>query len=670
MTLLSFDTETYLIQPGRQAPPLIVASFATDPDSPFLLLREHALEFLEKALADDTVHFVGQHIAFDWAVVAAERPDLLPPIFAAYAKGRIHDIMVRDMLLLNAEGLLQEEAGHLSFTMEDIVRRRFEVDLSADKKGPDAWRTRYAELDGLPLGEWPDEAKRYALDDARWPLRVYEAQEVARKGTPPDLPGPVRWRDRPDPLHDEPGQTRAAWGLYLMQVWGIRTDEVSVRALEERLTAVVEAAREKLIASKILKGKNVKGPDGIIRTDWARDTKLIKAKVEAALGDATPKTDPSDTFPDGQTKIDEETLRASKDPDLLVLADVMGDEKLLTTYVQALKGLLKKGNTKTYEQRGLYLPGEGWLIQSRPNVLVASGRTSWSKPNLQNPPRKGGVRECFVPRPGHWFCSVDYSFIEMVCWAQTCLDILGYSTLADAIRKGEDPHCILARNLLEEDGQQHTYEEVVQGKKSWAKPARTAAKAGNFGLMGGMGPDTFAETARKEGLDIDAPRAAVLRQVWKRTWTEADPYFYYINSLFPFGADRADVVLPRTGFVRGGCTYTSACNTYFQGLAARGAKEAIWKVAEACYTLTESPLYGCRPVVFLHDELILEVPAERLRADAASRELMRLMEESMQQFVPDVPVKSEPTLMARWYKEAEPVYGADGVLELWTPKAS
>ena len=35
---------------------------------------------------------------------------------------------------------------------------------------------------------------------------------------------------------------------------------------------------------------------------------------------------------------------------------------------------------------------------------------------------------------------------------------------------------------------------------------------------------------------------------------------------------------------------------------------------------------------------------------------------------PDVPVKTEPTIMARWFKEAEPVWGADGVLELWEPQ--
>ena len=72
---------------------------------------------------------------------------------------------------------------------------------------------------------------------------------------------------------------------------------------------------------------------------------------------------------------------------------------------------------------------------------------------------------------------------------------------------------------------------------------------------------------------------------------------------------------------------------------------------------------------FLHDEFILEVPAHREKAHLASERVQALMVEGMQRFVPDVPIKAEPTLMDRWYKEAEPVYGADGVLELWKPKA-
>jgi len=697
MRLLSFDTETFLIAPGRQAPPMVCASFALDAAEPWLRLRDDALDELEAHLRDESVHFVGQNIAFDFGVVAAERPTLLPLIFDAYDADRVHDIRVRDMMLLNARGELQEEAGRLAFTLEGIVQRRFGVDLSADKKGPDAWRLRYSELDDVPLEQWPDEAVRYVLDDARWPLRVYEDQVRERWGG-----------FQNDPLYDEPGQTRAAFALHLIACWGILTDETAVLALETRLLETVGTARELLIKSGILKGKGKKNKDsGVIGVEWAKDTSKIKALIEAALGVATPRTDPSATFPDGQVKMDEETLRATGHPDLLVLADVMGDEKLLTTYVQALKGRIKRGNTKEYDQRGLYLPGEdrrGWLIQSVPNVLVASGRTSWSRPNLQNPPRKGGVRECFVPRPGHWFLSVDYSFIELVTWAQTCIDLLGYSKLADAIKAGLDPHVDMGVEILRAEhparwleytdkaGALHgiestevTYAFVNAARKAgatWAKDARQLAKAANFGLPGGLGAATFCAYAKATyGVDISEDESRNLKTIWRNKWAEAQDYFNLVSAMLPFGQDRTAVVLPRTGFVRGGCMYTAACNTYFQGLAARGAKEAMWVLTQECYTGYSSlwtrkehgevraPLYGCRIVVFAHDEFILEVPAHRQQAHTAAARVGIVMEQAMARFVPDVPNRAEPALMACWQKEAEPVWGADGVLELWRPKA-
>lgn len=58
-------------------------------------------------------------------------------------------------------------------------------------------------------------------------------------------------------------------------------------------------------------------------------------------------------------------------------------------------------------------------------------------------------------------------------------------------------------------------------------------------------------------------------------------------------------VVTLTGRVRGGVEYTESCNTQFQGLAADGAKLALYEVARSY------------PVVaFVHDELVVEVPVE------------------------------------------------------------
>lgn len=658
---IGLDTETYLIQPGLQAPPLVVMSMVGDPAmGAALLLRNEALVTVRNLLQNPEAHLVLQNAAFDMAVFASEQDDLLPLIFAAYDAGRIHCTRIREMLLHNAlEGLNDADGGpRVGFSLADIVKRRFGIDLSADKTAPDAWRLRYAELDGKPLNEWPEEARRYAGDDAIWALRIWQQQE-----------------EQAEYLKDAPGQTRAAFCLHLMQAWGILTEEAAVNELEIRLALSVETANENLLHAGLLKGATKKNKNtGIIEVEWSKNSARIKELVEQGFerqGLEAPRTEPSDRFPDGQIKTDEETLRMAKVPDLAVLADSLGDAKLLSTYVQALKGRVKKGNTSQYEQRGRYIPGTGWLINASWNPLVASGRTSCQKPNLQNPPRKGGVRECFVPRVGNWFLSVDYSFIELCTWAQACLDLVGKSDMAVAIRNGLDPHVDMGVEILRAEGRDVDYEACVAARKggqSWAKDARQLAKAANFGLPGGLGAATFVAYAKATyGVELTEEKARDLKVVWRSKWSEADAYFAHVSGLQQFGASSFTVTLPRSGFVRAGCTFTSGCNTFFQGLAARGAKEALWLLTKACYG-ADPLLAGCRVVAFVHDEFILEVPAERERAHAISERVQKLMIEGMQRFVPDVPIKAEPTLMARWYKEAEPAWGKDGLLEVWSPK--
>jgi DNA polymerase-1 len=73
-------------------------------------------------------------------------------------------------------------------------------------------------------------------------------------------------------------------------------------------------------------------------------------------------------------------------------------------------------------------------------------------------------------------------------------------------------------------------------------------------------------------------------------------------------------------------------------------------------------------VAFLHDEFILEVPDDVDLAHAANLRLMKHMVEGMKVYVPDVPIKAEPSLMRRWFKEAEPVFDEKGRLRVWESK--
>jgi DNA polymerase I-like protein with 3'-5' exonuclease and polymerase domains len=99
-------------------------------------------------------------------------------------------------------------------------------------------------------------------------------------------------------------------------------------------------------------------------------------------------------------------------------------------------------------------------------------------------------------------------------------------------------------------------------------------------------------------------------------------------------------------------------------LASDGAKEALFRVSFECFADTKSSLYDSRPVVFIHDEIIIESPEHK--AQAASRRLQEVMIEAMQAFCPDTPIEASPTLMRLWSKNAESKLDADGNYTIWT----
>ena len=116
---------------------------------------------------------------------------------------------------------------------------------------------------------------------------------------------------------------------------------------------------------------------------------------------------------------------------------------------------------------------------------------------------------------------------------------------------------------------------------------------------------------------------------------------------------------------RGQVHYTAACNSFFQGLAADGAKRALFEVQRHCQVLSDSPLFGSHVVNFLHDEIMLEVPEQR--GPEAALELANIMMREFNHFVPDVPVRASPQLMRCWSKNAKPIYDSNGRLTPWQP---
>jgi hypothetical protein len=286
-----------------------------------------------------------------------------------------------------------------------------------------------------------------------------------------------------------------------------------------------------------------------------------------------------------------------------------------------------------------------------------------SLPNLQNLPsgrKVGGTRECFVPRDGYVFVSVDYDTLELRALAQVCLTLFGKSEMAASINNDRDLHSQVGATMLG-----MTYEDVEKGKKvkgSPAKTARDAAKVFNFGAPGGLGAASLVDYARAGyGVTINEQQAREMKAQWLKAWPEMVTYFEWVNHAVGLG--EAVLRHPITGFVRGDVGYTDGCNHLFQHLAAQGAKRALFQAALEAYADPTSAFYGSRPVVFVHDEIIAEVPKDR--AAAASARLAQIMCAKMAEIIPDVKITASPTLMRYWTKDAVETYDANGTLIPW-----
>jgi hypothetical protein len=119
-----------------------------------------------------------------------------------------------------------------------------------------------------------------------------------------------------------------------------------------------------------------------------------------------------------------------------------------------------------------------------------------------------------------------------------------------------------------------------------------------------------------------------------------------------FGND----VSTTTGRIRGPVTFTQACNTPFSGLAADGAKLALYNLL----------MVGFRIVAFIHDEIVVEVEERSVKElDADAQLVNNIMCESMQQVTRNIPIKCEVILSRRWSKMAAPVFDSNGLLVVW-----
>jgi len=259
---------------------------------------------------------------------------------------------------------------------------------------------------------------------------------------------------------------------------------------------------------------------------------------------------------------------------------------------------------------------KGNRVHPRYDLLKNTGRTGCSSPNFQQLPRDGKIRSMFKAKEDHTFIITDYSAIELSTLAQVLYDKFGHSVMREKINEGKDLHRYYASVLFKVD------ETEV---KKWQ---RQAAKAANFGFPGGLGIQTFLEFARGYGIDINEDEARTMRNAWFKAFPEMRKYL----------AGENGYVWTRTGRLRADTTFCAEKNTPFQGLAADGAKLALYNL---CHK-------GFKVVGFVHDEIITEVSKNNAKDLIFLQE--KTMIDSMKIVVPDVAVGVESTISERYCK--------------------
>lgn len=611
---LAFDTETHLFSNGNRAPKVVCLQYDDGENRNILTgptLVEFARAMLQEATEGRTI--VGQNTAFDMAVLAAADASLLPDIFAAYDAGSVQCTRTRERLLDLAKGKTGPHTRQRSYySMDSLVKRR-NLPIEVDKTNP--WRLRYNELDGVPVEEWPPEAVQYAIDDPTATNLIFESQRLDALA-----------------IEYEGFETEAArqaaydFALNLMSCWGVRTSQERVKELLRRTQSRIDVLEPYLIENKVMSPKRTK------------NMSTIKARVRLAFekeGRKVPETDK------GATKTDKETLEQCHDEVLEAVVEHAYLTKLKSTYVLKL------------------IEGINGNIHASFHVLGAdTGRTSSSGPNLQNQSKKGGVRECFVPREGFVYVGADYDAQELRTLAQAALDLCQHSNLAKRFKQdpGFDPHTAFAAGMMG-----WTYEAAMRRKEAGdkeVKDLRQRAKAANFGFPGGLGAKNFRSYARGYGVKLNLEQATEIRNAWFEQWPEMHDYFLHVKWV----ADSGKLRQLRSGRIRGNVGFTDGANSYFQGLASEASKTAVYLVSKACYSEPENPLFGCRPVMLVHDEIIIEAPESY--AHEAAMELERQMVKAMDMWCPDIPASATPALARCWSKDTEPIW-VEGRLVPW-----
>ena len=581
--ILSLDCETPMVESWTNTPELVTLQAYGGGSNVYYIPKDKIHLFLNKHR--DSI-IIGINLPFDVDVINKHLESNI--LFDWYDNNQVRDIGIMYRLLqLAVSGKVP-----FKYNLQLLTAKFLKADLIKDEV-----RENFGQFLNTPLNEIPEEYLTYGALDVIAPWLIYHKlleyiephdryktllsldiqvkgdlalNAIYKNGIGFDIPMRDKWLDAKDLELIELSKRLADWGLQR----GVAGYKSQFRYIVEDLLGLKVPYRyKKLLCRQTEQGNWIYAESGMIEVN-KNVIRVEEGQSTHALPSISSQREDLEEFSDQSFIAD--------------FLEFQAIEKA-TSFVRDI---------------------ESSRVHPRYSLLKNTGRTSCSKPNFQQLPKMGGIREMFKAKEGHTFIITDYSAVELATLSQVLYKQYGESVMRDQINNGVDLH--------------KYYASVMHGcpVSSVNKQQRQEAKAANFGFPGGLGVKTFIQFSRGYDLNLTQGQAQAMKDTWFNAFPETREYM----------KNEEGFVFTLTGRKRGRTTYCAEKNTRFQGLAADGAKIALYNLLRR----------GFKVVGFVHDEIITEVSKREASDMLHAQE--KIMIDAMKQVCPDVLIGVESAI--------------------------
>lgn len=277
-------------------------------------------------------------------------------------------------------------------------------------------------------------------------------------------------------------------------------------------------------------------------------------------------------------------------------------EKTLSTYIIGFRNHIRSDGRfhPTYMlHRGDYGGDESGTVSGRssakdPAFQTIPKHTIWAKP----------LRRVYTAPKGHVIVIFDYSQGEL----RIAACIADEPVMINAYRKGIDLHAITASVMCG-----MTFQEFMAQPEAWRDEMRSGGKAGNFGLLYGMGWRGFVEYARKTyGVYLEDYEGQAFREGFFTKYPKLTTWHNTVKGM----AHKHEMVRSPLGRIR----HAPLINSADKGIVARSERQVINFGPQS--TLSDLGLYAMGQLDkmypelwiwgFTHDALAFYIPEDEV----------------------------------------------------------